>query len=180
MKGTKGPTEGISQSEFVITREFDAPRDLMWRLWTERDHLAKWFGPKGVTIVSAKNDLRPGGVFHYGMRTADGTVMWGKWIYREVVPPERLVFIVSFSDEQGSVTRHPFDAEWPLETLSMVTLAENEGKTKVTVRWTPHKPTEPERNAFEARREGMKQGWTGTFDQLSEYLIKVKRLPEET
>src|ERR1700730_14963876 len=174
MKGTKKPTEGTSQSEFVITREFDAPRDLIWRLWTERDHLAKWFGPKGVTIVSAKNDLRPGGVFHYGMRTTSGTVMWGKWIYREIAPPERLVFIVSFSDEQGGVTRHPFNAEWPLETLSTVTLAENEGKTKVTVWWTPHEATESERKAFETGREGMKQAWTGHFDQLSEYLTKVK------
>ena len=61
--------------QFVISRTFDAPRDLMWKIWTERDHLAKWFGPKGVTIVSAKNDLRVGGVFHYGMKTADGKMM---------------------------------------------------------------------------------------------------------
>ena len=160
--------------QFVISRTFDAPRDLMWKIWTERDHLAKWFGPKGVTIVSAKNDLRVGGVFHYGMKTADGKMMWGKWIYREIVPPQRLVFIVSFSDEQGGVARHPFNAEWPLETLSTVTFAEQDGKTEVTVRWTPHNATESERKTFETNREGMKQGWGGTFDRLAEYLEERK------
>ena len=160
--------------QFVISRTFDAPRDLMWKIWTERDHLAKWFGPKGVTIVSAKNDLRVGGVFHYGMKTADGKMMWGKWIYREIVPPQRLVFIVSFSDEQGGVGRHPFNAEWPLETLSTVTFAEQDGKTEVTVRWTPHNATESERKTFETNREGMKQGWGGTFDRLAEYLEERK------
>ena len=160
--------------QFVISRTFDAPRDLMWKIWTERDHLAKWFGPKGVTIVSAKNDLRVGGVFHYGMKTADGKMMWGKWIYREIVPPRRLVFIVSFSDEQGGVARHPFNAEWPLETLSTVTFAEQDGKTEVTVRWTPHNATESERKTFETNREGMKQGWGGTFDRLAEYLEERK------
>ena len=160
--------------QFVISRTFDAPRDLMWKIWTERDHLAKWFGPKGVTIVSAKNDLRVGGVFHYGMKTADGKMMWGKWIYREIVPPQRLVFIVSFSDEQGGVARHPLNAEWPLETLSTVTFAEQDGKTEVTVRWTPHNATESERKTFETNREGMKQGWGGTFDRLAEYLEERK------
>ncbi len=160
--------------QFVISRTFDTPRDLMWKIWTERDHLAKWFGPKGVTIVSAKNDLRVGGVFHYGMKTADGKMMWGKWIYREIVPPRRLVFIVSFSDEQGGVARHPFNAEWPLETLSTVTFAEQDGKTEVTVRWTPHNATESERKTFETNREGMKQGWGGTFDRLAEYLEERK------
>jgi uncharacterized protein YndB with AHSA1/START domain len=160
--------------QFVISRTFDAPRDLMWKIWTERDHLAKWFGPKGVTIVSAKNDLRVGGVFHYGMKTADGKMMWGKWIYREIVPPRRLVFIVSFSDKQGGVARHPFNAGWPLETLSTVTFAEQDRKTEVTVRWTPHNATESERKTFETNREGMKQGWGGTFDRLAEYVEERK------
>jgi uncharacterized protein YndB with AHSA1/START domain len=160
--------------EFVITRDFDVARDRMWKLWTDSEHLARWFGPKGVTIISAKNDLRVGGTFHYGMKTPDGTVMWGKWIYREIVPPERLVFIVSFSDETGGVTRHPFSAEWPLEMLSTVTFAEQEGKTAITVRWAPHNATESERKAFKDGRDGMKQGWTGTFDQLAEYLAQSK------
>jgi uncharacterized protein YndB with AHSA1/START domain len=165
----KEPTE-----EFVITRVFNVARERMWEVWTESEHLAQWFGPKGVTIISAKNDLHIGGTFHYGMKTPDGKVMWGKWIYREIAPPERLVFIVSFSDERGGVARHPFNSEWPMETLSTVTFAERNGQTEVTVRWVPYQATETEGKAFTAGRDGMKQGWGGTFDQLTDYLAKIQ------
>jgi uncharacterized protein YndB with AHSA1/START domain len=80
---------------------------------------------------------------------------------------------VSFSDEEGGVTRHPMHESWPLEILSTVTFAEHGGKTTLTIRWSPHSATETERNAFEAGRESMQQGWTGTLDQLSEYLAKA-------
>jgi uncharacterized protein YndB with AHSA1/START domain len=159
--------------EFVIARVFDVARVRMWKIWTESNHLTQWFGPKGVKIISAKSDLRPGRVFHYSMRTPDDNVIWGKWIFLEVVPPERLVFIVSFSDENGGVTRHPFSPDWPLETLSTVTFAEADGRTKVTIRWTPHNATEAERETFDAEREGMQEGWTGTLDQLADYLAKT-------
>jgi uncharacterized protein YndB with AHSA1/START domain len=72
-------------------------------------------------IVSTKVDLRPGGVFHYHLRSPDGQDMWGKFIYREIVPQKRLVFVVSFSDEAGGVTRHLLHEKWPLTILSTVT-----------------------------------------------------------
>jgi uncharacterized protein YndB with AHSA1/START domain len=157
---------------FVISRTFDAPRDLVWKAWTERDRLMQWFGPKGSTMRHATMDFRPGGVFHYCLRSPDGNDMWGKFVYREIVPPERIVWMHSFSDEQGGLTRHPFSSGWPLEMLTTVTFAEHEGKTKVTVRWVPINPTAAERETFQNNREGMKMGWTGTFDQLTEYLAK--------
>src|SRR5205823_4677268 len=83
--------------------------------WVEPDRLARWWGPKGFTMLSSTLDLRPGGIFHYGMRSPDGREMWGRWVFREVVAPERLVFVASFSDEAGGVTRHPFAPDWPLE-----------------------------------------------------------------
>jgi uncharacterized protein YndB with AHSA1/START domain len=164
-----------NSDEFVITRTFDAPRDLVFRAWTEREHLMRWWGPKGFTMRAGKIDLRPGGVFHYGMRAPDGSDMWGKWIFRDVVKPERLVFIVSFSDEQGGQTRHPMAPDWPLETLSTVTFAEQDGKTAVTIRWAPHAASEAERKTFAAGRDSMQQGWTGTFDQFAAYLAKTER-----
>jgi uncharacterized protein YndB with AHSA1/START domain len=98
----------------------------------------------------------------------------GKFVYREIVAPERLVFIVSFSDEKGGVTRHPWNASWPLETLSTVTFEEQGGKTKVTVQWVPHtSATELERKTFEEGRQGMQQGWTGTMDQFAAYLARA-------
>ena len=164
----------MPSEEFVISRTFSAPRDLMWKAWTEPERMAKWFGPKGVKIFHSKNDLRPGGVYHYGMRTPDGNEMWGKWVYREVAKPGRLVFVNSFSDKGGGITRHPMANGWPLEMLTTITFEERQGKTTVTVRWSPINATEAERQTFEKGRDSMKQGWTGTFEQLEAYLAQAK------
>ena len=164
----------MSDQDFVISRTFDAPRDVMWKAWTEPERMGQWFGPKGVTIFHSKNDLRPGGVYLYGMRTPDGKDMWGKWTYREITKPQRMVFVNSFSDKDRGVTRHPLNKDWPLEMLTTIEFAEDKGKTTVTVRWSPLNATEAERNTFNSNRDGMKQGWTGTFEKLEAYLPKIK------
>jgi uncharacterized protein YndB with AHSA1/START domain len=156
--------------EFVITRVFDAPRERVWKAWTEAERLKQWWGPQGFKVHTCKVDLRPGGVFLYGMTAPDGSGMWGRFTYREIAAPQKLVFIVSFSDPKGGVTRHPWSADWPLEILSTVTFEARGGKTKVTVQWVPHNATELERKTFEDGRDSMKQGWTGTFDQFAAYL----------
>jgi uncharacterized protein YndB with AHSA1/START domain len=168
-------TGTATQDVFVISRVFDAPRDLVWKAFTDCEHLKHWWGPKGFKVLTCKLDLRPGGVFHYGMQSPDGKTMWGKFIYREIIAPERLVHIVSFSDENQGVTRHPMSPGWPLETLADATFTEQNGKTLVTVRWSPHNPTEEERKTFAAAHDGMRQGWTGTMDQLDAYLAKTRR-----
>jgi len=157
---------------FETSRVFDAPRAKVWQAWTEPARLKQWWGPKGFKVHTCKLDLRPGGTFLYGMTAPDGSDMWGKFVYRKVSAPEKLVFIVSFSDPQGGVTRHPMSPNWPRYVLSTVEFAEEAGKTRVTVRWTPHDATEAERKVFEDSREGMKQGWGGTLDQLEAYLGK--------
>jgi uncharacterized protein YndB with AHSA1/START domain len=106
------------------------------------------------------------------MKAPDGADMWGKFVYREIVAPEKLVFIVSFSNPQAGVTRHPGMENWPLYILSTVEFSELSGKTKVTVRWTPHEATEAERRTFDEGRPSMQQGWGGTLDQLRAYLDK--------
>lgn len=158
---------------FIISREFAAPRDLVWRVWTEREHFGRWFGPKGVTIDLAKFDLQPGGLTHYSMTTPDGNKLWGRAVYREVVPPTKVVWLNSFSDQDAGITPHPFSRDpWPLQMLTTVTFAEQGGKTLVTVNWVPFDSTEAERATFEAGRESMKQGWGGTLDQLGNYLAQ--------
>ncbi len=159
--------------EFVITRVFDAPRDRVWSAWTEPDRLKQWWGPKGFVVHTCKVDLRPGGVFHYGMRAPDGSDVWGRFVYREIVAPKRLVFVVSFSDPKGGVTRHPWSENWPLQTMSTVEFEEQgAGKTRVTVRWIPHEASDMERKTFAEGCESMQQGWTGTLDQFAGYLAK--------
>ena len=101
--------------EFVITRLIDAPREMVWRAFTEVEHLKHWWGPKGFTMMSCTLDLRVGGTFHYGMKSPEGYEMWGKWIFREIVAPERLGILVSFSDKDGGITRHPMAPDWPAQ-----------------------------------------------------------------
>lgn len=162
---------GLLSKPFIIAREFDAPLDLVWQAWTEAERFAKWFGPKGVNVRLAKFDLRPGGLTHYTMTTPDGTVMWGKAVYREIVPTKKLVWINSFSDEHAGITRHPFTKDpWPLQMLTTVTFAEKAGKTTVTVHWLPYEADEAECKVFNDNHPSMTMGWGGTFDQFAAYL----------
>jgi len=167
------PDAPTADREFVISRSFDVPREFMFKLWTDPAHMQRWWGPKGVSVVHSKMDLRPGGIYHYCMRTPDGHEMWGKFVFREIVKPERLVFVNSFSDEKGGLTRHPGSVLWPMEMLSTITFTEQAGKTTVTVRWAPLNATQEERKTFEAGFDSMQKGWGGTFEQLGEYLAKA-------
>lgn len=162
---------------FTITRTFDAPRHLVFKAWTEAERLEHWWGPKGYTPRVAKLDLRPGGIFHYQLRSPEGTEMWGKFIYREIQIPSRLVFITSFSDEAGGITRHAFVPNWPREMWSAVTFTEQNDRTTVTVEWAPLNATEVERKTFAEGHDSMQQGWTGTLDQLSDYLAEAIKEP---
>jgi uncharacterized protein YndB with AHSA1/START domain len=162
-------------SDFVISRDLDAPRDLVWKCFTDPERMKQWWGPKGFTVIASKMDLRVGGTYHYGMKAPDGTPMWGKFVFREIVPQERLVFINSFSDEAGGVTRHPGHEKWPLLMLSTFTFEELPGgKTKFTVRWETHNATEEEQKTFDSMHDSMTQGWGGTMDQLEVYLKTAK------
>ena len=158
---------------FVIARVFNAPREAAWKAWTEAERLERWWGPKGFAVKRCAMDLRPGGSFHYGLQMPGGGLLWGRWAIRGAAAPERLDFVASFSDEQGGVTRNPWAANWPLETLSTVTFADrNGGETEVAVAATAHAATEAERAAFAAGFGSMRQGWTGTFDQLGDFLAR--------
>ena len=160
--------------DFVISRTFDAPRDLVWTCFTDAEHLKHWWGPKGFTVTHAKVDLRPGGTYHYAMKAPDGSTIWGKFVFREIAGPERMVFVNSFSDEAGGTTRHPGHASWPLEMVTVFTFEDvGGGKTRFTTRWTALNASPEEQKTFDTHHDSMRQGWTGTLDQLQAYLARV-------
>lgn len=162
--------------EFVMSRDLDAPRDLVWTCFTDPAHMKQWWGPKGFTVIASNMDLRPGGMYHYGMKAPDGTPMWGRFIFREISPKDRMVFINSFSDEAGGVTRHPMAPTWPLEMLSTFIFEDLPGgKTRFTVRWKPHNATEAETKVFNESFASMNQGWGGTLESLQTYLAGAKK-----
>ena len=161
------------KNKFTITRVFDAPIQLIWDVHTKEEHMAKWWGPKGFKMIKAKIDLKPDGIFHYGMQGPDGNIMWGKLVYKEIVPITKLVFVVSFSDENAGITRHPMAPAWPAETLNTMELKEENGKTVVTISGYPINSSADEDALFYSAFDGMNQGFKGTYDQLEEYLKTV-------
>jgi uncharacterized protein YndB with AHSA1/START domain len=160
-------------SELVITRIFNAPRELVFKAWTELEHLKHWWGPKGFSLSVSKFDIRPGGVFHYCMRSSEGQEMWGKFVYHEIVAPEKLVFVNSFSDAEGNTVRAPFSQTFPLKIQNILTFTEHEGKTTLSMRGGPIDATEEELQFFYSMRDSMQQGFAGTFSQLDDYLAKL-------
>lgn len=158
--------------DFVISRVFDAPRRLLWRAWTEPAHLAQWMSPAGFSNFHAELDLRPGGSYLYGLKMPDGSEMWGKWLIREIVENERLVYVQHFSDRNGGVTRHPFSPEWPEKILSVITLADQGTQTLLTIRWAPLDASDGEIRVFNEGHASMNGGWGGTLEKLATCLAK--------
>ena len=160
-------------TQINITHTFNAPRELVFKALTKSEHLKNWSGPKGWTFDVSKSDFRPGGVFHYSQRPADGNVMCVKFEYSEMIAPEKIVYTSFFSDEEGNIVRAPFDVDWLMEILNTITLTEDEGKTTLTMIVAPVSSTEEEIKTFEDSKKMAQEGYSGTFDQLDEYLTKI-------
>jgi uncharacterized protein YndB with AHSA1/START domain len=155
----------------VITRIFDAPIEDVWKAWVECDHLKNWWGPKGFTSPSCKNDFRVGGKYLYAMRGGEdmgewsGKTTYSTGVYREIVPMKRIVSIDSFADEKGNVvpaTHYGMIADFPLEMQVTVTFKESNGKTKLTLRHVSIPAGKDMDNA--------KTGWSESLDKLHELL----------
>lgn len=174
MAESKKHASDPADEPFVIARTLQAPRDLVFDVWTTPERLIHWWGPKGFTVKSAKVDLRPGGLFHYCLKSPDGVEMWGRFLFREIVRPERLEFISSFSDNRAGITRHPMAPNWPLEMLNVVTFEEQGSQTMMTMKISAYNASAAERAVFKAGHTSMNQGWGGTLDQLTDYLLKVQ------
>ncbi len=161
--------------ELLITRVFDGPREAMFNAWTDPERLKHWWGPKDFTWNGCKIDLypgNPGSVFHYCMRSPDGIDMWGRFVYLEIRSPERLIFINSFSDEEGYPVKHPLMPDWPLEILNTLTFKEDNGRTTLNMHAIPHSATALECRTFEAGRDSIRKGFASAWEHLANYLEK--------
>ncbi len=159
-------TELKNKDELIITRIFDAPRELAWNAWTDPELFKSWWGPKNFTAPVIKIDLRAGGKYLYCMRGPDGKDYWSTGVYREIVPMERLVLTDSFADEKGNVvpaSHYGMGGDWPLELLVTVTLEELGGKTKMVLRH--------EGIPAGFMRELTEAGWGESFDKLAESIV---------
>jgi uncharacterized protein YndB with AHSA1/START domain len=138
--------------ELVITRVFDAPRALVFKAWTDPQLAMNWWGPRDYPVAQMKMDVRPGGKWrHCLVSTENGRELWQGGVFREVVPPSLLVFTFAWEEE----------GERGLETLVIITFAEDGGKTRMIFRQTTFQSVE--------ERDGHRGGWNSTFDRLDEY-----------
>ena len=153
-KGVAAPGEAT----IIITRTVDAPRELVWKAWTDPKHIAHWWGPNGFTNTVHSMAVKPGGEWRYIMHGPDGTDFPTRVVYREVVKPERLVYDLS---GEGEGDRHTFRAT--------VTFAEREGKTQI--RMASQFPSLAARDAV--LKFGAVEGGEQTLDRLAAYLPKI-------
>ena len=166
-----------TEGQLRIIRTFKTPRDLLFKVWTETEHLSKWWGPKGSTLHVAKHELKPQGLFHYRLTNPDGHQMWAKFIYREIDAPEKLVFLNCFSDEEGNTVPAPFGPEFvdfPLEVNHDISFAEADGGTTLTITVGPHNATPKQQAFYQSMFESMRQGFDGSFDELDGYLEELQ------
>lgn len=161
----------IEGNVLILEREFNAPRELVFQAFTKAEHLKQWWGPRGWTLPVCHVDFREGGVWHYCMKCEDknqgdfyGMESWGKAAYREIVVPEKIVYVDYFSDAEGNV------AEEMPQTLVTLTFIETDNGTKVINRG--------EYATAEALKQvmdmGMMQGITETWNRLVEHLESIQ------
>jgi uncharacterized protein YndB with AHSA1/START domain len=153
--------ENLVGKEFVITREFAAPRELVFQAWTDPKHLAQWWGPKGFTNPVCDWDVRPGGKIYDVMRAPNGMDFPMAGEFRKIVAPERLVFACGALDEKDDLV---------FEFLHDVTFVARNGKTRLTVR-SRVTMTTPGASQYIG---GFEAGMTSSLEQLGEYLLKMK------
>ena len=129
--------------------------------------------PLGCSIAAPRFWFRLGALFHFSMKFSDAPAMWGRFNYREIIAPERMVWLKSFSNERCGITRAPFSELCPLEILTFVTFTEHAGGTTVSLRAEPFGEVAEERKYFEDLRPSLEQGYGGTFEELADYLAKA-------
>jgi uncharacterized protein YndB with AHSA1/START domain len=149
-----------TEREIVITRVFDAPRALVFKMWTDPNHLKKWFGPAIFTNPVCEVDARVGGKWHVVMRDPQGNDYPCGGVYREVVEPERLVFTNIATDKEGNPV---------IDGLTTVTFEDQAGKTKLTLRTRGTAVVD----YAAAYLKGMEAGWTQSLDKLAQELASL-------
>ena len=167
-KQTKGKVKQSPVLELFMTRDFDAPREILWDAWTKPEILQRWWGPREFITPVAEIDLRIGGNFTYCMRSPQGQDFWGIGTYKEIEPPERLLYFDSFADKDGNIvpaSYYGITAEIPEKMLVEVTIEEIGEKTRLTLKHLGF----PKGKHF----DGATMGWSQSLDKLEEVVRQL-------
>lgn len=157
---------------YVLEWVFNAPRDLVWKTWTDPTLLARWYGPRVETIVH-RLELKPGGLWLIEMRWG-GKSHYQRVEYTDVAPPERLIWLHSNADEHWNVIASPMMADWPRVLLTTVTFHEDGGQTKLRLTWVPYEASAAEIACFKNAMSGMGKGWDAGMELLTNLLAELR------
>jgi uncharacterized protein YndB with AHSA1/START domain len=161
--------------ELVITREFDAPRERVWKAWTDPEIVKRWWGPETFTAPSIKIDLRVGGMYVFAMQGPPGSLLekpgYNAGVFKEIVPNQKLVLTMFFSDENGNILpaeTYGLEGDFPSEETVTVLFEElGKGRTRLSVIY----PMPEDEAQYQAMLEsGMKEGWESSLNKLAEAL----------
>jgi uncharacterized protein YndB with AHSA1/START domain len=157
---------------YVLERVFNAPRELVWKTWTDPLLLARWYGPNVETIVH-RLDVTPGGLWLNEMKMGQRS-SYQRSEYTDVVEPERLVCLMSNTDADWNLAPNPMMPDWPRVLLTTVTFEETGGRTKMRLTWAPHEASAAEIACFAAAIDGMGKGWNAGIELLAEMLAELQ------
>lgn len=151
-----GSATDLETRTLFIERIFDAPRDLVFKVWTDANHMKHWWGPRGFSSTVLTMDLRVGGTYRIHMRSPENTDHWSQGVYREIISPQRLVMVGSWTDERGNPTTP--------ETTTTVVFEDLGDKTRLTLHAVFESVT---------ARDAHRVGWNSSFERLASYLASV-------
>lgn len=163
------PTEKAAAKDVRITRVFHAPRETVFRAWSEPESLKRWYAPQGCSVTACTLDFRPGGNYRTCIRTPDGMECCCAGIYREIVRPERIVSTMHLSDDQGrflepSKSHLAAVPDWPREMVLTLTFEDLGGKTRLTLHQTVSEEL--------AKKTGAYPSWLSMFEKLDQDLAR--------
>jgi len=157
---------------FILERTFNAPRPLVWRSWTEKELLARWYGP-GVECVIHELEVKPGGVWRNEMRMGSGSFR-ERFDYLEVEAPQKLVWLQTSVEDDWTTRTKPQMENWPSVLRGEVTLAQTGDSTDLRLSWTPFDASKAESAAFAAAMDGLGRGWGSGMDIIAEILEELQ------
>ena len=157
---------------YLLERTFDAPRELVWRTWTDPELLARWYGPNVVTIIH-RLEVKLGGLWLNEMKMGANS-KYQRAEYAELREPERLVCRMSNTDAKWRNAPNPRMPDWPHVLLTTVTFAEQDGMTKMSLTWVPHGASQAEIDCFANALAGMGKGWDAGMELLEKLLVELQ------
>jgi uncharacterized protein YndB with AHSA1/START domain len=167
-------TQNNKKEGLKIVREFSAPKVLVFDAFSTAEAFTEWWGPAGTPVTVAHFDFKQGGKVHYKME-GNGQIMWGVLNYKNIIRPDLIEFVSSFSDENGSICKPPFPIEFPLEIFNQLTFEESNGITTLILTGQPINATAEQEATYYSMIDNMYEGFTGTLNQLEAYISKIQK-----